>query len=167
MHKNLWLLKCCKNKNSYDNKIYFHSIKITLYLMKHIFIISTFFSWYQNIFSFNQNKFVFNKINFHYISFFSWYQNIFSFSQKNLYSVSNIFIIYIFFHSSKIYFYYMNFSLNTFLVSISGLPFVFKKVEFYCQYVNWTTAQGCEKAAEKDIIILCYVLCTEHLAKSW
>ena len=61
----------------------------------------------------------------------------------------------------------MNFSLNTFLVSISGLSFVFKKVEFYCQYVNWTTAQGCEKAAKKDIIILCYVLCTEHLAKSW
>ena len=39
----LWLLKCCKNKNSCDMKIYFLSIKITLHLMKHIFIISTFF----------------------------------------------------------------------------------------------------------------------------
>ena len=40
----LWLLKCCKNKNSYDMKIYFHSIKVTLYLL--------------------------NKIYFHYINFF-------------------------------------------------------------------------------------------------
>ena len=76
----LWLLKCCKNKNSYDMKIYFHSIKITLYLIKYIFIILTFFSWYENIFSFNQNKFVFSKIYFYYATFFSWYQNIFSFS---------------------------------------------------------------------------------------
>ena len=76
----LWLLKCCKNKNSYDMKIYFHSIKITLYLIKYIFITLTFFSWYENIFSFNQNKFVFSKIYFHYATFFSWYQNIFSFS---------------------------------------------------------------------------------------
>ena len=49
-----------------------------------------------------------------------------------------------------------NFSFNTFLMSISGLPFVFKKSEFYFQYVNWTAARGCEKAAKKDIIILCY-----------
>ena len=98
----LWLLKCCKNKNSYDTKIYFHSIKITLYLIKYIFIISPFF---HDI-----------KIYFHSVKI-------------NLYSIRNIFIIYTFFHSSKIYFYYMNFLLNIFLVSISGLPFVFTKVK--------------------------------------
>ena len=56
--------------NSYDMKVYFHSIKTTLYLIKYNFIISTFFSWYQNIFLFNQNEFVFNKIYFHYINVF-------------------------------------------------------------------------------------------------
>ena len=138
----LWLLKCCKNKNSYDmkiyfhlmkiilylikyiliispffhdNKKYFHSIKIILYLIKHIFILSPFFPWYQNIFLFNQNKFLFNKIYFHYITLFSI-------------TSKYIFIQSYFFHSSKICFYYTNFSLNTFLVSISGLPFVFTKV---------------------------------------
>ena len=94
------MLKWCKNKNSDDMTIYFHSVKIILYLIKHIFIISPFFPWYQNIFSFSQNKFVFSKKHFHYMYFF---------------------------HSSKIYFYYMNFSLNTFMVNISGLPFVFTK----------------------------------------
>ena len=49
----------------------------------------------------------------------------------------------------------MNFSFNTFLVSISGLPFVFAK-EFYFQYVNSTTARGCEKVAKEDVRILCY-----------
>ena len=97
----IMVAKCCKNKNSYDMKICFHLIKIILYLIKHIFIISPFSSWYQNIFSFSQN---------------------------NLRSVRNIFTIYTFFHSSKIYFYFMNFLLNTFLVSISGLPFAFAKI---------------------------------------
>ena len=125
----LWLLKCCKNKNSYDVKIYFHSIKIILYLIKHIFIISPLFSWYENIFSFNQNKFVFNKVYSHHITFFfPWYQNIFSFSQnKFVFSTKYFYHIY-FFHSSKIYLNYTNFSLNTFLMSISGLRFVFTKV---------------------------------------
>ena len=53
----LWLLKCCKIKNSYDMKKYFHHYII-------------FFSWCQNIFLFNQNKSVFKKIYFHYIKFF-------------------------------------------------------------------------------------------------
>ena len=39
----VWLMKCCKNKNSYM-KIYFHSIKTALYLIKYIFIISPCFS---------------------------------------------------------------------------------------------------------------------------
>ena len=56
----IWLMKCCKNKNSYM-KIYFHSIKTVLYLIKYFFIISLCFSWYQKIFSFTQNKFVFSK----------------------------------------------------------------------------------------------------------
>ena len=51
--------------------------------------------------SFNQNKSVFSKKYFYHKYFF---------------------------HSSKICFYYMNFSLNTILVSISGLRFVFTKI---------------------------------------
>ena len=122
------MLKCCKNKNSYDMKIYFHSVKVTLYLIKHIFIISL-FSWYQNMSLFNQNKFVFNKIYFHYITLFFHGIKIYFYSVKiNLYSVRNTFCHIYFFHSSKIYFHYINFSLNTFLVSMSGLPFVFTKV---------------------------------------
>ena len=96
------LLKCCKNKNSYDRKIYFHSIKTNLYSIKYILIISPFF---HDI-----------KIYFHSVKI-------------NLYSVRKILIVYTFFHSSKIYFYYMNFSLNIFLVSIPGPAFVFKKVK--------------------------------------
>ena len=154
-HNQLWLLKCCKNKNSYDMKIYFHSIKTTLYLIKYIFIISPFFSWYQNRFLFNQNKFLFNKMYFHYITFFFHDIKIcFHLVKINLYSARNIFITYIFFHSSEVYFYCMDFSLNTFLVILFHL--YFKWSEFYFQYVNWTAARGREKAAKKDIRILCY-----------
>ena len=39
----LWLLKCCKNKNSYGMKNYFHSVKTNLYSIKYIFIMSPFF----------------------------------------------------------------------------------------------------------------------------
>ena len=100
----VWLLKFCKNINSYDMKIYFHSIKITLYLIKYIFIISSFF--------FHDIKICFNSV------------------KINLYSVRNIFIIHIYifiiwiFHwilfwwaylvfqlylqKSKFYFWYVN-----------------------------------------------------------
>ena len=109
-------------------KIYFHSIKIILYLMKHIFIISPFFHDIKMYF--HSIKTNLRSIRYIFIisPFSSWYQNIFSFSQNNLRSVRNIFTIYTFFHSSKIYFYFMNFLLNTFLVSISGLPFAFAKI---------------------------------------
>ena len=53
------------------------------------------------MFSFNQNKFVIKKKCFYYIAFF---------------------------HPIKISFYYMSFSFDTFLVTISGLPFLFAKV---------------------------------------
>ena len=59
--------------------------------------------------------------------FLSCDQDTFMFNQNNL---RNIFTIYIFFHSRKIFFYYMNFPFITFLVSISGFPFVFTKVRF-------------------------------------
>ena len=85
----------------HDIKIYFHSIKTNLYSIKYIFIISPFFPWYQNIFSFSQNKSVFSKKYFYHKYFF---------------------------HSSKICFYYMNFLLNTILVSISDVPLVFTKI---------------------------------------
>ena len=64
----VWLMKCCKNKNSYM-KIYFHLIKTALYLIKYIFSISPCFSWYQKTFSFSQNKFVFSKKHFYHINF--------------------------------------------------------------------------------------------------
>ena len=48
--------------------------------------------------------------------------------KTNLYSKRNIFVIYAFFHPIKTFFYYMNFSFDTFLVTISGLPFLFVKV---------------------------------------
>ena len=86
----------------YDFKVYFHSIKTSLYSIKYILIVSPFFM-YQNTFSFSQSKFVFNKKHFYYIYIY-------------------------FFHLSRKYFCYINFSLNIFLVNIFGLPFVFKKV---------------------------------------
>ena len=65
-----------------------------------------------------------------------------------------IFIISPLFQSSKIYFYYMSFSLNTFLGAYLVFHLYLQKSEFYFQCVNRTTAQGCEKAAKKDIKIL-------------
>ena len=132
------MVKCCKNKNSFDENIYsfnqnnfvFNQIYVQLY---HLF-------WYQNIFLFNQNKFVFNKIYFHYNNFFLWYQNIFLFNQNKFVFTKKHFII-CFFHISKIYFYYMNISLNTFLVSICGLPFVSTRVRILlsvCKLSNGT-----------------------------
>ena len=38
----LWLLKCCKNKNSYGTKICFYSTKINLYSIKIFLILSLF-----------------------------------------------------------------------------------------------------------------------------
>ena len=84
--------------------------------------------WYENKLLFNQNNFAFNKIYFHNITFFPDTKIYFYSVKTNSYAVRSIFIIDIFFHSSKLYFYDINFSLNTFLVSISGLPFVFTKV---------------------------------------
>ena len=94
----LYLIKYMFNYTTFlcNIKIYFYSIKINLYSIKYIFIITTFF---------------------HDIKIYLYLIKI------NLYSPRNI-LSYIFFHISKIYFYYMNISLNTFLVSIYGLPFV-------------------------------------------
>ena len=117
-----------------------------------------FFSWYQNMFLYNQNRFVFNEMFFYYITFFSWYQNMFLFNQnKFVFNEIFFFIILLFFSCyqdifllnqknfvfnkkyfyhihifsfKKNIFYYVNFSFITFLVSISGLPFVFTKVRF-------------------------------------
>ena len=42
-----------------------------------------------------------------------------------------------FFHPIKIFLYYMNFSFDNFLVTVSGLLFLFAKVrEFYFQFAN-------------------------------
>ena len=56
--------------------------------------------------------------------------------KMNFYSVRNIFIICIFSIQVKYIFFYMNFSFNTFLVSISGLPFVFTKARILFSVCN-------------------------------
>ena len=93
--RNSYSLKCWKNKNLYDMKIYFQSRKIALYLIKYIFIMSPSFRDVKNIWDLSQSKFlcnqdklVFNKIYFHYIAFFD---NI----KMCFYSIKNIFIIHI------------------------------------------------------------------------
>ena len=82
--------------NSVFNKIYF--------------IISPLFQWYQNNLLFNENRFVFNKMYFHHIIFFHDIKICFYSVMINLYSTRNILIIYIFFHSSKIFLIYMFFT---------------------------------------------------------
>ena len=79
------------------------------------------------------------------------------YSIKYIYMISNYILIqsrqnciYYIFYSIKICFYYMNFSFDTFLVTISGLPFYLQKSEFYFQYVNWTAARWWKKAAKKS-----------------
>ena len=55
--------------------------------------------------------------------------------------------------SSKIYFYYMSFLFNTFLVNLSDLPFVFTKKSHsftFCILIEL----GSKKAAKKDTRIL-------------
>ena len=72
------------------------------------------------IFSFNQNKFLFNKIYLYDIK-------IYFYLIKNLYS-KKYFCYLTCFHPIKYFFDYVNFSLNTFLVTVSGLPFLSAKV---------------------------------------
>ena len=69
------------------------------------------------------------KINFYSIKYicviskyiFKRYQKKFVFKKKYFYYI-------IFFHPINIFFYYMNFPFDTFLVTISGLPYLFVKV---------------------------------------
>ena len=129
----VWLLKCCKKnfyviskyifiqsnkfifiKVNFYIKIYFHSIKINFYSIKYICMISKYIL-------FNQNKFQFNKI-------YLWYQNIFLFSQNKFVFKKKRFCYITYFHPIKIFLYYMNFSFDTFLVTISGLLFLFARV---------------------------------------
>ena len=128
----LWLLKCCKNKNLYDMKIYFYLIKINLYSIKYIFIISTFFDDV--------------KIYFYLIKII-------------LCSVRNIFIpFFFFFFFFFIQVKYINIIWNFYWKLFWWAYLVFylylQKFDFYFQCVNWTIARGCGKPAKKDIIIL-------------
>ena len=86
---------------------YFYSIKINLLISKFIFSIKT------NLYS---TKYIYMTSDY-------------KFNGNRLASSQQYFNYIYFFHSSKIFFYYMNFSSNTFLMSISGLPFVFTKVK--------------------------------------
>ena len=56
--------------------------------------------------------------------------------------------------SSKIYSHYMNFSLNTFLLSISGLAFAFTKVRILLLVPKLTSSTRFEEAAKNDIRML-------------
>ena len=90
------------NQNKFVfNKIYFYDVKIYFYSMKINFYSIKYMYINISMFSFNQNKFIFKKKYFCYITFFSIQLN---------------------------FFYYINFSFDTFLVTISGLPFLFGKV---------------------------------------
>ena len=103
----------------HDIKVYFYSIKINLHSMKYFFL--SYYCFFHVI-----------KIHFYSIKII-------------LYSIRNIFAIYLFFHSRKIFFYYMNFSFITFLVSISGLPFVFTKVRFLDSVRKLNSTTGVQK----------------------
>ena len=107
--------------------IYFRCPKQTI----RVEIVIKKFIWHQNILLFTWYKFAFNKTYFHYMTFFHVIK-IYMYSIKiNLCSTRNIFIVCIFFCSSNIFFYYTNFLFNTFLVSISGLPFAFTEVRIF------------------------------------
>ena len=98
--------------------------------------------WYQ--FFFNQNNFIilYSIKHIHMISKYIFIQS------KQIYIQNEIFLL----KSIKIFFYYMNFSFDTFLVTIFGLSFflLLQKSEFYFQCINWTAARCCKKAAKKD-----------------
>ena len=97
----------------HDTKIYSYSNKIDFYSIKYIYMIS---------------KYIFiQSINFYLIKFICMISR-YIFIQSNLYSKRNIFVFLLFFYPIKIYFYYMNFSFDTFLVTMSGLSFLFAKV---------------------------------------
>ena len=51
-----------------------------------------------------------------------------------------IFYYITFFHSIKIFLYYMNFSFDNFLVTISGLPFLFAKVRILLSVCKWKSS---------------------------
>ena len=127
----IWLLKCCKKCCK--------------------------FMWYGNIFSFNQNNFVFNKIYFHlYHIFFFMTSNIFLFNQnKFVFSKKYFCHIYVFFIKLK-YIFIIWIFIEYFFWWAYLVFFLHFQKEFYFQYIKWTTAWGCEKAAKKNIRILCY-----------
>ena len=141
----IWLLICCKNKNSYDMKMYFHSIKIILYLIKHIFVISLFFHDIKIYFhsiktNLNSIKYIFNMSPFS--PMISKY--IFRSVKINFYSVINIFIIYIFFIQVKYILIILIFHWMLFCWAYLVFHLYLQKSEFYFQCVNWTTARVCE-----------------------
>ena len=135
--------------------------------MKYICIISLFFMISIYIFI-PSIKFVLNEIFFlldhcfihcifRFIKIFLFNQKNFSFNKKYCYHIY-------FFNQEKQFFYYMNFSFITFLVSISGFLFVFTKVylylqksEFYIQYqyANRKAHEDEKKAAKRNIRTLC------------
>ena len=107
---------------------YFYSIKISLYSIEYVLMIST--SFHDIKIEFCSVKTNLGSIEYIFIiTNFLIYIKIYFYSVKtNLCPVRNIFIMYIFFHWSKRFFSFINFPLNTFLVSISGLLFILTKV---------------------------------------
>ena len=68
------------------------------------------------------------KINFYSIKYIYDIKIYFYSIKTNLYSKKQTFLLYNFFHPIKIFLYYLSFPFDTFLVTISGLPFLFAKV---------------------------------------
>ena len=130
---NIFLLYNCFFFSGYQDIFLFnqnnlHSIRniFTIYIFlieqKYFFIKSLFFSCYQGIFLFNRNNFAFNEKYFYHIYFFN---------------------------SRKIFFYYVNFSFITFLVSISGFPFVFTKVRILHSACKLSSSTGIQKSCKE------------------
>ena len=143
----------------YGIKICFHSIKINFYSIKYICMVSKYIL-------FNQNKFQFNKI-------YLWYQYIFLFSQNKFVFKKKRFYYITYFHPIKIFLYYMNFSFDTFLVTISDLSLSrgdkkCKKIE--CLSVSYsyavTICKPCWEKSSNDSNKVVDAVSQQHFQKS-
>ena len=98
-----------------DIKIHFSSIITNVYLIKYIHMTS---------------KHVYlTKINFYSIKYFYMISKYFFIQSKKICIQKKIFFSHnFFFNPIRIFFYYMKFSFDAFLVTMSGLSFLFAKV---------------------------------------
>ena len=110
---------------------YFYSIKINLYSIYYIYMISKYI--------FIQSKFLFNKM-YYVISKYVFIQS------KEICIQKKIFLLHIFFSSDQ-----NIFVLHEFFIRYISSDHI-RSYIFICksQYVNWKAVQCCKKAAKKD-----------------